>query len=144
PGAVVAHLLELDEKVPVGNAGNDGDAEFHVRSSIRVDYLSGISWQRRSSRAESLSEGRRRRHDNEAQQDARCPPASPIARSDLAANWTSNRAPRADLPLLLILVGVIGGWVGFGLLGLFLGPVIIGIGSTVLQRWMGVAKHSTI
>ena len=33
----------------------------------------------------------------------------------------------ADLPLLLILAGVIGGLVAFGLLGLFLGPVILAV-----------------
>ena len=38
----------------------------------------------------------------------------------------------ADLPLLLILVGVIGGLVAYGLLGLFVGPVILGIAYTLL------------
>jgi predicted PurR-regulated permease PerM len=42
----------------------------------------------------------------------------------------------ADLPLLLILLGVIGGLVAYGLLGLFVGPVILGVAYTLLQRWM--------
>ena len=42
----------------------------------------------------------------------------------------------ADLPFLLILVGVIGGLLAFGLLGLFLGPVILGVGYTLLQHWI--------
>jgi predicted PurR-regulated permease PerM len=42
----------------------------------------------------------------------------------------------ADLPLLLILVGVIGGLLAFGLLGLFLGPVILAVSYTLLQRWI--------
>jgi predicted PurR-regulated permease PerM len=46
----------------------------------------------------------------------------------------------ADLPLALILVGVIGGLVAFGLLGLFVGPVILGVAYTLLQHWMDEAK----
>ncbi|MFI5001469.1 MAG: AI-2E family transporter YdiK [Reyranellales bacterium] len=42
----------------------------------------------------------------------------------------------ADLPLLLILVGVIGGLLSFGLLGLFLGPVVLAVTYTLLQNWM--------
>jgi predicted PurR-regulated permease PerM len=42
----------------------------------------------------------------------------------------------ADLPLLLILVGVIGGLLAFGLLGLFLGPVILAVTYTLLQHWV--------
>jgi predicted PurR-regulated permease PerM len=42
----------------------------------------------------------------------------------------------ADLPFLLILVGVIGGLLSFGLLGLFLGPVILGVSYTLLQHWI--------
>jgi predicted PurR-regulated permease PerM len=42
----------------------------------------------------------------------------------------------ADLPLLLILVGVVGGLLSFGLLGLFLGPVILAVSYTLLQHWI--------
>jgi predicted PurR-regulated permease PerM len=42
----------------------------------------------------------------------------------------------ADLPLLLILLGVIGGLLAFGLLGLFLGPVILAVTYTLLQSWV--------
>jgi predicted PurR-regulated permease PerM len=42
----------------------------------------------------------------------------------------------ADLPLLLILTGVIGGLLGFGLLGLFLGPVVLAVSYTLLQHWI--------
>jgi predicted PurR-regulated permease PerM len=45
----------------------------------------------------------------------------------------------ADLPLLLILVGVIGGLLAFGLLGLFLGPVVLAITYTLLQNWIADA-----
>jgi predicted PurR-regulated permease PerM len=47
----------------------------------------------------------------------------------------------ADLPLLLILVGVIGGQLSFGLLGLFLGPVILAVTYTLLQHWIAAAKQ---
>ena len=46
----------------------------------------------------------------------------------------------ADLPLLLILVGVIGGLVAYGLLGLFVGPVILGVAYTLLQAWVADAS----
>jgi predicted PurR-regulated permease PerM len=36
----------------------------------------------------------------------------------------------------VILVGVIGGLLAFGLLELFLGTVILGIAYTLLQNWM--------
>ena len=42
----------------------------------------------------------------------------------------------ADLPLLLILVGVIGGLLAFGLIGLFLGPVVLAVTYTLLQAWI--------
>jgi predicted PurR-regulated permease PerM len=45
----------------------------------------------------------------------------------------------ADLPLLLILLGVIGGLLAFGLLGLFLGPVILAVAYTLLQHWVNDA-----
>jgi predicted PurR-regulated permease PerM len=46
----------------------------------------------------------------------------------------------ADLPLLLILVGVIGGLLAFGVLGLFLGPVILAVTYTLLQHWIAGEK----
>jgi predicted PurR-regulated permease PerM len=42
----------------------------------------------------------------------------------------------ADLPLLLILAGVIGGLVAFGLIGLFLGPTILAVGYKLLMAWI--------
>ncbi|WP_158802709.1 MULTISPECIES: AI-2E family transporter YdiK [unclassified Acidisoma] len=44
---------------------------------------------------------------------------------------------QADLPLLLILVGVLGGLVAFGLIGLFIGPAILAVSYTLMQTWMG-------
>ena len=42
----------------------------------------------------------------------------------------------ADLPLLLIMAGVIGGLVGFGLVGLFVGPVVLAVTYTALTAWI--------
>jgi len=42
----------------------------------------------------------------------------------------------ADLPLLLIFAGVIGGMLGFGLVGLFVGPVVLAVGYTLLRAWV--------
>jgi predicted PurR-regulated permease PerM len=41
-----------------------------------------------------------------------------------------------DLPLILIVAGVIGGMVSFGVLGLFIGPVILAVTYTLLQSWV--------
>jgi predicted PurR-regulated permease PerM len=42
----------------------------------------------------------------------------------------------ADLPLLLIFTGVIGGLLAMGVIGLFLGPVVLAVGYTLLQEWV--------
>jgi predicted PurR-regulated permease PerM len=43
----------------------------------------------------------------------------------------------ADLPLLLIFVGVIGGLFAFGLVGIFVGPLVLAVAFTLLQAWIG-------
>jgi len=47
----------------------------------------------------------------------------------------------ADLPLLLIFAGVIGGLFAFGLLGLFVGPVILAVAYTLLDAWVAEAPE---
>ncbi len=47
----------------------------------------------------------------------------------------------ADLPLLLIFAGVIGGLFAFGLLGLFVGPVILAVAYTLLDSWVTEAPE---
>jgi predicted PurR-regulated permease PerM len=42
----------------------------------------------------------------------------------------------ADLPLLLIFVGVIGGLLSFGLVGIFVGPVVLAVAYTLLEAWL--------
>lgn len=48
----------------------------------------------------------------------------------------------ADLPLLLIFAGVIGGMLGFGLIGIFVGPVVLAVTWTLLQAWIADALGS--
>ncbi|MEO5764742.1 MAG: AI-2E family transporter YdiK [Casimicrobiaceae bacterium] len=42
----------------------------------------------------------------------------------------------ADLPLLLIFAGVLGGLLAFGIVGLFVGPVVLAVTYRLLERWV--------
>jgi predicted PurR-regulated permease PerM len=42
----------------------------------------------------------------------------------------------ADVPLLLIFAGVIGGLLALGIIGLFIGPVVLAVSYTLLKDWM--------
>ena len=42
----------------------------------------------------------------------------------------------ADLPLLLVMIGVIGGLLAFGVIGLFVGPVVLAVTFTLMQAWV--------
>ena len=50
----------------------------------------------------------------------------------------------ADLPLLLVFAGVIGGLLTFGIIGLFVGPVVLAVTYTLLKAWVleGAEPHS--
>lgn len=48
----------------------------------------------------------------------------------------------ADLPLLLIFSGVIGGLIGFGVIGLFVGPVLLAVTYTLLRDWVMQEQRS--
>ncbi len=43
----------------------------------------------------------------------------------------------AELPLLLIFAGVLGGLFAFGIVGLFVGPVVLAVTYTLLKDWVG-------
>jgi len=45
----------------------------------------------------------------------------------------------AHLPLVLLLAGVIGGLIAFGLVGIFLGPVVLAVAYTLLLSWLAEA-----
>ena len=49
----------------------------------------------------------------------------------------------ADLPILLIFAGVIGGLIAFGIVGLFIGPVILAVTYTLLKAWINEHKSET-
>jgi predicted PurR-regulated permease PerM len=46
----------------------------------------------------------------------------------------------AKLPYLLTLLGVLGGALAFGLLGIFLGPVLLGLGYSLVVEFAGAAR----
>jgi predicted PurR-regulated permease PerM len=48
--------------------------------------------------------------------------------------WLIKRG--ADLPLLLIFAGVIGGLLAFGLVGIFVGPVMLAVSYTLIDAWL--------
>ena len=55
--------------------------------------------------------------------------------------WLISRG--ANLPLLLTMLGAIGGVLAFGFLGLFLGPVMLAVGYTLLKDWAGQGAART-
>lgn len=47
----------------------------------------------------------------------------------------------ANLPLLLIALGVLGGAITFGFVGIFLGPTLLAVGLTLTMRWLDPNKQ---
>ena len=58
-------------------------------------------------------------------------PASRRGSRAAKADWLITRG--ANLPILLIFAGVIGGLLSFGVIGLFIGPVILAVSYTLLK-----------
>jgi predicted PurR-regulated permease PerM len=50
----------------------------------------------------------------------------------------------ADLPLLLIFAGVIGGMLAFGLVGIFVGPVLLAVAYTLIDAWVKEERISDV
>ncbi|HYA37176.1 MAG TPA: AI-2E family transporter YdiK [Candidatus Methylomirabilis sp.] len=48
----------------------------------------------------------------------------------------------ANLPLLLIFAGVIGGLIAFGLIGIFVGPMVLAVAYTLLSAWIEEGESS--
>lgn len=46
----------------------------------------------------------------------------------------------ADLPLLLIFSGVLGGMIAFGVIGLFIGPTVLAVAYTLLAAWVAAGE----
>ncbi len=42
----------------------------------------------------------------------------------------------ADLPLLLVFAGVVGGLIAFGLVGIFVGPVVLAVAYSLFEAWL--------
>lgn len=49
----------------------------------------------------------------------------------------------ADLPLMLIFAGVIGGLIAFGIVGIFVGPVVLAVAYTLLDNWVVAAASDS-
>jgi predicted PurR-regulated permease PerM len=49
----------------------------------------------------------------------------------------------AGLPLLLVFAGVLGGIIGFGIIGLFIGPVLLAVSYTLLVDWIAEPAPET-
>ena len=48
--------------------------------------------------------------------------------------WLIQRG--AQLPVILVLLGVIGGLTAFGVTGIIIGPVLLAVGQRLMVRWM--------
>ncbi len=48
----------------------------------------------------------------------------------------------ADLPFLLIFSGVVGGLVAFGVIGIFVGPVVLAVAYTLLNDWVAEERET--
>jgi len=57
-----------------------------------------------------------------------------ITMDNVLRPWLIRRG--ADLPLMLILIGVVGGLLTFGLIGIFVGPVVLAVTYTLLMAWL--------
>jgi predicted PurR-regulated permease PerM len=49
----------------------------------------------------------------------------------------------AEMPLIVIFLGVLGGFLAFGFLGLFIGPTLLGVSYQLLQAWRNLPELST-
>lgn len=47
----------------------------------------------------------------------------------------------ADLPLLMVFAGVVGGLLSFGVIGIFLGPVVLAVVYTLLKAWVNAEQQ---
>ena len=41
-----------------------------------------------------------------------------------------------DVPMLIIFVGAVGGLLSSGIIGLFVGPVVLALGYTIFRSWL--------
>ena len=48
-----------------------------------------------------------------------------------------------NVPMLVIFLGAIGGVLSSGILGLFVGPVVLALGYSVVKAWLDETRHRT-
>ena len=65
-----------------------------------------------------------------------------LRRRSVIRPWFIARG--AQLPFLLTVLGVLGGALAFGLLGIFLGPVLLGVGYTLLNEWADAEAEESL
>ena len=56
--------------------------------------------------------------------------------------WPALVGKSARLPFLLALIGILGGLQSFGLVGLFVGPVIMAAVLTIWREWLMMRRDS--
>jgi predicted PurR-regulated permease PerM len=49
-----------------------------------------------------------------------------------------------DLPMMLMFIGVVGGLLAFGLIGIFIGPVVLAVVYTLLGAWIAAADDAPV
>jgi predicted PurR-regulated permease PerM len=49
-----------------------------------------------------------------------------------------------DLPALVVLFGALGGMIAYGIIGLFLGAVILGLGYTIISDWLQASGSAAV
>lgn len=47
----------------------------------------------------------------------------------------------SHLPLLLVVLGVLGGAIAFGFIGIFLGPTLLAVGLTLISHWVALQRQ---
>jgi predicted PurR-regulated permease PerM len=61
---------------------------------------------------------------------------------NLVKPWLISQG--SDMPFILILFGVLGGALGFGFIGVFLGPTLLAVGYRILKEWSALDHTSEI
>lgn len=65
----------------------------------------------------------------------------PIIGSQVSEVWERLAISHSShLPILLVVLGVLGGIVAFGFIGIFLGPTLLAVALTLVKHW--IALHN--
>jgi predicted PurR-regulated permease PerM len=70
--------------------------------------------------------------------------AVPVSSSDnVIRPWLIHRVGATQTPIVLVLIGVLGGALAFGLLGVFLGPTLLAVIYTLILEWTQHRRESS-